>query len=190
MAFDRQGRLYVSSRFEGAVYRVAPTERSKTFATHLGVACGLAFDPDGTLYVGDRSGRSSGRPDGGASFRNAPGQRRGIPSRVRSRRPLYVTAPTLAPCDSLYRIDRRRQGRRLSARLRPPAGAGVRRPGALYVVDALAGGSGLYRLRSPRGGYGAASSAASLIGVAFDPRRPRRLIGRDGLPLEVPVRGS
>ena len=30
--------------------------RSEPFATDLGVACGLAFAPDGTLFVGDRSG--------------------------------------------------------------------------------------------------------------------------------------
>ena len=56
MAFDPEGRLYVSSRFEGTVYRVAADGAAEPFATDLGVACGLAFAPDGTLFVGDRSG--------------------------------------------------------------------------------------------------------------------------------------
>src|SRR5258706_16084755 len=56
MAMDAQGRLYVSSRFEGTVYRVAQDGTFETFATDLGIACGLAFSEDGTLYVGDRSG--------------------------------------------------------------------------------------------------------------------------------------
>src|SRR5678815_3781240 len=56
MAIDPQGRLYVSSRFEGTVYRVAADGSVESFATDLGVACGLAFAPDGTLLVGDRSG--------------------------------------------------------------------------------------------------------------------------------------
>src|SRR5438045_5360313 len=56
MALDSQGRLYVSSRFEGTVYRVAADGTVETFATDLGVACGLAFAKDGTLFVGDRSG--------------------------------------------------------------------------------------------------------------------------------------
>src|SRR3989440_6057122 len=56
MAFDAQGRLYVSSRFEGTVYRVAADGSAEPFATDLGVACGLAFTSDGTLFVGDRSG--------------------------------------------------------------------------------------------------------------------------------------
>jgi sugar lactone lactonase YvrE len=56
MAIDLQGRLYVSSRFEGTVYRVAEDGSAEPFANDLGVACGLAFAADGTLYVGDRSG--------------------------------------------------------------------------------------------------------------------------------------
>src|SRR3954468_2229610 len=56
MAMDPQGRLYVSSRFEGTVYRVLPDGTFETFATDLGIACGLAFDREGILYVGDRSG--------------------------------------------------------------------------------------------------------------------------------------
>src|SRR5204862_1432320 len=56
MAIDPEGRLYVSSRFEGTVYRVAADGSVEPFATDLGVACGLTFAPDGTLFVGDRSG--------------------------------------------------------------------------------------------------------------------------------------
>ena len=56
MAVDPEGRLYVSSRFEGTVYRLLPDGSAEPFATDLGVACGLAFAPDGTLFVGDRSG--------------------------------------------------------------------------------------------------------------------------------------
>src|SRR5712692_6477078 len=56
MAIDPRGRLYVSSRFEGTVYRVADDGSPEAFANDLGVACGLAFAEDGTLFVGDRSG--------------------------------------------------------------------------------------------------------------------------------------
>ncbi|MCA1564003.1 MAG: amino acid permease, partial [Acidobacteria bacterium] len=56
LAIDRLGHLFVSSRFEGTVYRVDAAGHVDTFATDLGVACGLAFGPDDALYVGDRSG--------------------------------------------------------------------------------------------------------------------------------------
>src|SRR5213592_5228187 len=66
MAIDAEGQLYVSSRFEGTVYSVAHDGSLEKFANDLGVACGLAFAADGTLFVGDRSGTifrvdSSGR---------------------------------------------------------------------------------------------------------------------------------
>src|SRR5258708_669448 len=56
LAFYREGRLYVSSRFDGTVYRVEADGPSALYATDLGVACGLAFGPDRALFVGDRSG--------------------------------------------------------------------------------------------------------------------------------------
>src|SRR5687768_1983482 len=54
MAFDREGALYVSSRFDGSVYRIAADGTTSVHATDLGVACGIAFGPDEALYVGDR----------------------------------------------------------------------------------------------------------------------------------------
>src|SRR6185437_3852881 len=56
LAFDRDGTLFVSSRFDGSVYKVSADGRATLHASDLGVACGLAFGPDGRLYVGDRSG--------------------------------------------------------------------------------------------------------------------------------------
>ena len=88
MALDPEGRLYVSSRFEGTVYRIAADGSAEPFASDLGVACGLAFGPDGTLFVGDRSG---------TIFRVGPdGQRRRRSRRCRrvSRRFTSRSAPT------------------------------------------------------------------------------------------------
>ena len=56
IAFDPQGQMYVSSRFDGAVYKVAPTASQTTFAEGLGIATGIAFDREQSLYVGDRNG--------------------------------------------------------------------------------------------------------------------------------------
>jgi hypothetical protein len=56
MAVSPDGALFVSSRFEGTVYRVLDDGAVEPFATDLGVACGLAFDKNGVLFVGDRSG--------------------------------------------------------------------------------------------------------------------------------------
>src|SRR3954468_16204953 len=56
MAFDREGMLYISSRYDGFVYQVTPNGNLSVYVEGMGVATGLAFDSEQNLYVGDRSG--------------------------------------------------------------------------------------------------------------------------------------
>jgi len=57
LAFGPDSYLYASSRAEGTVYRISPEgDHISTFAEGMGVATGIAFDRDGNLFVGDRSG--------------------------------------------------------------------------------------------------------------------------------------
>src|SRR6202140_514772 len=44
IAFDREGQMYVSSRHDEAVYKVAPNGTVSTYAEGMGVATGIAFD--------------------------------------------------------------------------------------------------------------------------------------------------
>ena len=106
LAIDPTGRLYVSSRFEGSVYRVGDGGAAEPFATDLGVACGLAFDPSGHLYVGDRSGSVfKVAPDGSASIlASLPASVAAFHLAYGPDQNLYVTGPTLAPRDALYRV--------------------------------------------------------------------------------------
>jgi sugar lactone lactonase YvrE len=83
---------------------------------------------------------------------------------------LVVTAPTLNTCDYVYRIDRHghvRQGRFPMGR---PQGVAFDSSGVLYVVDALAGACGVYRMPSEDSPPELCVSAASLVGLAFGPR--------------------
>ena len=50
------GAIYVSSREDGAVYRIGSNGDVDVYADELGTATGLAFDHEGILYVGDRRG--------------------------------------------------------------------------------------------------------------------------------------
>jgi hypothetical protein len=175
MAVDPQGRLYVSSRFEGNVYRVAEDGSVETFASDLGVACGLAFAPDGTLFVGDRSGTIftvgadghattlASLPPSVAAFHLAYGPAGGAPET----QALYVTGPTLSPYDVLYRIDRNGTVTTRHAAFGRPQGLAFDRHGALHVVEALAGVSGLYRI-SDGADPELVLSGPGLVGVAFD----------------------
>ena len=168
MAFDRSGKLYVSSRFDGSIYRVTPDGQSELFASELGIACGLAFDREGSLFVGDRSGtifRVS--PDGRTKpFATLPPSVAAFHLAMSSDDVLYVTAPTLGPYDHVYRIEPTGEISRVYSGFGRPQGLAFDTAGQLHVVEALAGDSGLYRLR-PDNTAERVLAAPTLVGVAF-----------------------
>jgi DNA-binding beta-propeller fold protein YncE len=172
LAFDRAGHLYVSSRFDGSVYRVEPDGRASLYAGDLGVACGLAFGPDGLLYVGDRSGSILRIEDQGRAraFATLPASVAAFHLAFGPDNHLYVAAPTLGTTDAIYRISPSGTVTAWSSGFGRPQGLAFDAAGHLYVTDALAGWSGIYRIRldtpaSPE----LVLAGAALIGLAFDP---------------------
>jgi len=171
MTFDAQGHLYVSSRFEGSVYRVHPEGTYETYASDLGIACGLAFDRRGVLYVGDRSGTIFAvRPDRTVtSLATLPASVAAYHLAIGPDDCVYVTAPTLGPYDYVYRIDPALGSiDKVYSGFGRPQGIAFDSQGALYVVEALAGWNGLYRVR-PDGSTELIVAGQSLVGVAFNP---------------------
>lgn len=173
VALGPDGALYVSSRFEGHVYRLTSDDRVELFAAELGVPTGLAFGANGSLYVGDRSG---------SIFRVSPDRRvetfATLPSSVAAFHlafgpdgGLYVTAPTLSSHDVLYRISPDRLVDVVCDGFGRPQGLAFDSDGVLYVADALAGNAGLYRLvlgtGTPRPER--LISTPVIVGVAIDP---------------------
>jgi DNA-binding beta-propeller fold protein YncE len=75
----------------------------------------------------------------------------------------------MATYDHVYRVDRQGTVSVVSSEFGRPQGLAVDAAGTLYVVDALAGGAGLYRVR-PGSRRELVVAAAALVGVAFDPR--------------------
>jgi sugar lactone lactonase YvrE len=172
MAFDRDGRLHVSSRFDGTVMRIDSQGGSQVVASDLGVACGIAFDQDGAMYIGDRSGTifRMGVSGGMAAFASLPPS---VAAFHLAYSPvdglLYATAPTLATRDPVYRIDRHGHIDIVYDGFGRPQGLAVDHKGDLFVADALANRSGIYRLRRGKTPE-LVVSGPSLIGLAFDPR--------------------
>ena len=158
MALGPDGDLYVSSRFDGTVYRVKADGALEPFATDLGVACGLAFDRDGKLFVGDRSGTifRVDRTGQATTLASVPASVAAFHLAFGPDGALYVTAPTLSPYDSVFRIDPEGAVTIRYTGFGRPQGIGFGPDGDLYVIEALAGASGLYRLppAGPEGGDG------------------------------------
>jgi sugar lactone lactonase YvrE len=170
MALDADGRLYVSSRFEGSVYRVAQDGMATSFATDLGVACGLAFARDGALFVGDRSGTifrvdREGRAE---AFATLPASVAAFHLAVAPDGTLFVTAPTLSSYDVIFQIDSGGNVTSRDTRFGRPQGLAFDAHGTLFVIEALAGISGLYRVPSD-GPPELMLAGPGLVGVAFDP---------------------
>jgi len=170
IALDAGGQLYASSRFEGTVYRLLPDGSAEIFATDLGVACGLAFDGDGTLLVGDRSGTifRVDRAGRATAFATLPSSVAAFHLALAPDGALYVTGPTLASYDPVYRIDVDGTITPRYAGFGRPQGLAFDRHGTLHVVEALAGVSGLYRLPAD-GEPELVLSGPGLVGVAFGP---------------------
>ena len=170
MAIDAQGRLYVSSRFEGTVYRVHADGTFEPFASNLGVACGLAFAQDGTLFVGDRSGTlfRVDREGKATAFATVPPSVAAFHLAIGPDRAVYVTAPTLSTYDSVFRVDLHGTVTTLDAGFGRPQGIAFDANGRALVVEALAGASGLYRLPL-NGRPELVVSGPGLVGVAVDP---------------------
>ena len=147
LAFGPDDHLYVSSRFEGAVHRVERDGTHTQVASDLGVACGLAFDDEGWMYVGDRSGTIFRVRDGrAAAFATLPPSVAAFHLAMSPRGELFVSGPTLGSYDHVHRIARDGQVRTVPTPFGRPQGLAFSPDGVLHVVDALAGASGLYRV--------------------------------------------
>lgn len=190
MALAPDGQLYVSSRFDGAVYRVDTDGRYQIAVSDLGVACGLAFDREGALYVGDRSGTVFRVPSGGEPQRFAT-----LPQSVAAFHlawgpddALYITAPTLATRDNVYRVGASGEAQTVCSVFGRPQGLAFDAQGTLYVVEALAGLSGVYRVESD-GSATRMLAAPNLVGLAFDPAGGLVVVSREtAYRLDLPLR--
>lgn len=171
MAFGPDGRLYVSSRFEGVVYRVDDSGHYDVAVADCGVPCGLAFAPDGALLIGDRSGSILRLLPGGKAVAIAA-----VPASVAAFHLamgpdgfLYVTAPTMSARDHVYRVSLDGDVEIAWSGFGRPQGLAFGSDGALYVAEALAGSSGIYRVplepgSSPR----RMVTGVGLVGLGFD----------------------
>jgi sugar lactone lactonase YvrE len=172
LVFDREGILYVSSRYDGIVYQVTPSGAMSVYVEGMGVATGLAFDAEGNLYVGDRSGTifkiSRARQiyvfttiePSIAAYHLAYG-----PDGY-----LYVTGPTTSSYDSVYRCAATGEVEVFYRGLGRPQGLAFDANGNLYVAASLGGRRGVVRIDSDRNAQ-LFLSGPGIVGLTFTPSR-------------------
>jgi sugar lactone lactonase YvrE len=194
IAFDRQGQMYVSSRNDGAVYRVAPNGSVTTFAEGLGIATGIAFDRDQSLYVGDRNGTifKISRDQQMFVFATLEPSVSAYHLAFGPKGDLFVTGPTTSSFDGVYRIDPNGTVSTFFKGLGRPQGLAFDVEGNTYVAASLAGKRGIVKI-APDGSARLEVAGNGIVGLAFAPGRSVVLAttnsvhhlawNRQGLPL-------
>jgi len=172
IAFDREGQMYVSSRHDGTVYRVAPNGTMSSYAEGMGVATGIAFDRDQNLYVGDRSGTifKIGRDRQTFVFATLEPSVSAYHLAFNPVGDLFVTGPTTSSFDSVYRIDTHGTVSSFFRGLGRPQGLAFDVDGNLYVAASLAGKRGIVKI-TPDGKANIEVAGQNLVGLRFPPGR-------------------
>ena len=174
LAFGPDGYLYASSRAEGIVYRISPEGTVATFAEGMGIATGIAFDKEGNLFVGDRSGTifklgPHGRHNAAEIFVFATLE----PSvaayhlAFRDDGVLLVTAPTTSSNQPIYAIDPDGASRVFYRGLGRPQGMALDADGNVYVAASLHGRRGVVRLSPDGRDPELIVSGNDLVGLCF-----------------------
>ncbi len=172
LAFDKEGVLYVSSRYDGVVYQVTPNANVSTYVEGMGVATGIAFDHDENLYVGDR---------GGTIFKISRSRQIYVFATLEPSIAayhfafgpdgyLYVTGPTTSSFDSVYRIAASGEVETYYRGVGRPQGLAFDAEDRLYVAASLGGRRGVVRFtdqNSPE----LFLSGPGIVGLAFTPSR-------------------
>lgn len=199
LAFGPEGHLYVSSRAEGAVYRVTPEGAVSTYAEGLGLATGIAFDQSGNLYVGDRSGtifkigRSirSNKPTEEASpashndreifvFATLEPSMAAYHLAFNGDGTLFVTGPTTSSNQVIHAIDRDGATTVFYQGLGRAQGLAFDVDNNLYVAASLHGQRGIVRI-TPSRETSLIVSGNNLVGLAFLQDGYAALATRDAL---------
>lgn len=174
LAFGPDGYLYASSRADGIVYRISPEGAVSTFAEGMGLATGIAFDKNGNLFVGDRSGTifklgPHGRHNAAEIFVFATLEPSVAAYHLAFRDDgiLLVTAPTTSSHQAIHAIDPDGTAHVFFRGLGRPQGMALDADGNVYVAASLGGRRGIVRVAANGASAELAVSGNDLVGLCF-----------------------
>jgi sugar lactone lactonase YvrE len=168
LAFSPDGQLYISSRNDGTILRYTDCEHLDVVAEDLGVPCGIVFDSKGLLYVGDRTGRilridASGHKE---EFAQIEPSVSAYHLAMDAQDQLYITGPTLALRDRLYRLSGNGAVEKLIEGLARPQGMGFLAGGDLLIATGYEGKKGIFRYSPKDGSFSHYITSLILVGLA------------------------
>lgn len=171
LALDAEGHLYVSSRNDGTIYKVAPNGSITTYAEGMGIATGITFDGEHNLYVGDRSGTifKISRDRQTYVYATLEPSVSAYHLAFGLNGNLFVTGPTTSSFDSVYEIDPHGTVTTFYRGLGRPQGLAFDATGNLYVAASLGGKRGIVRI-TPDKKATLVVAGQNLVGLAFAPR--------------------
>jgi sugar lactone lactonase YvrE len=190
IAFSPDGQMFVTSRLEGVVYKVTAFKEGVAFAHNLGVATGLAFNNDGLMHVGDRTGtifKVNGIGEERAWTQLEPS----VSAFHLAFGPddsLYVSGPTVTSFDAIWRINPDGDIDMFYKGLGRPQGLAFDRDGNLYVAAALRGRRGIVRISPDGVDAKLVVAGVNLIGLAFSAAGEMAVVSIDSvysLPMQI-----
>jgi hypothetical protein len=188
LAFNRSGQLFVTARADGEVCLIVNDEEVQSYVSDLGIATGIAFDKEGVMFVGDRSGtiyRVSNFGDS-ESFAVFEPSVSAYHMAFRADGNLYLTAPGLSSFDSVYQIDRDGYSKIFYRGLGRPQGLAFDREGNLYVAACLQGRHGIVKI-SPDGDDAELFAAGfNIVGLCFT-RNGEMIIATNEAVFSLPI---
>jgi sugar lactone lactonase YvrE len=183
IAFDSSGQMFVSSRFDGTVYRVTPFKEAVPFVRNLGIATGLAFDREDTMYVGDRTGtiykvNGIGEETPWAQLEPSVSA---YHLAVGPDDAVYVAGPTVGSFDSIVRIDAEGEVNVFYKGLGRPQGIAFDSEGNLLVAASLRGRRGIVRISADGQKAGLLVAGMNLVGLAFNATGELAIVSTDSV---------
>ena len=188
LAFDPGGQLFVTNRNDGVVCRVERGEDAIEFASGLGIATGIAFDREGIMYVGDRSGTIYRVPEFGhiETFAVLEASVSAYHLAFGPDGRLFVTAPGLASHDSVYAIDEEGIVEKWFRGFGRPQGLAFDSEGYLYVVGCYKGRHGIVRIDADGENAETVVAGTAVVGLAFT-RKGEMIVSTNGVVYSLPM---